>query len=1150
MGQIEIELAARLQRGPTVLFFGQTYLSIEGPIDPFLKEVTRKYGFKDSPVAGYASILDSPAASQPEASLAWMQERCRRMQPPNGLSYVAQFPWSSVFTSAIDVIWHEAFRQRWRELHLLLEEKFWPEDPRNKFRLNCVALFGSVDRTERSQRPPLSLFELGKRRQVAVALLRRLPEIVTPFGTLLIDGFSPSRDWLKADELGPVLDDLGPGQVHVFSADESFATDTYFQALASNQKVTLHGQSLAEFMRAAVSGGHLSTTPPVEVVGDGLTLRMRDKLLHLPVGLWRQVVRSATVLTSELLAVEPSMSRDARYSSFKAFLSRSSVRPDWQGLARGFAFRRTFVDELKKRVTRRIARPKMEDHPLVLHGQTGSGKTVGLGLLASDVYSEGGVPVLFVERRPQKPNRDDIDIFCRWAEEQGAPATLIVWDGMTEIDEYSTLQRYLEGRGRRIVMVGSTYKQPSEAAQNQRGLVAAPTELSPEEVSGFTEFLNALDPHLGEELLSNKRTVDSTFFVALYWLLPDTRPSIRDGVEREAQYTERQIRERAIQAINRAELSDSPLAIALVRSGVADRILQTAAATRTDHLVALQDIIGLVMVPGRFGIRVPIELLLRSTVTIPTATFVDVLRDVDLLRWDEDEAGNVSVGPRHSLEAQLLVQTRLGGAHTELQFAIRLIEALRGGPEGAAEREVDFAVELIRCMGPNSIESREFSPFFEELAKCLTRVRTQQGVTHPRLMLQEATLMREAAVFHSNNHEPYERLEPLFLEAEKTLTSALAALSDRPSANQLKSFILVELSSLLAASAHSLLRVPGRDKEALATYRRAREAILSARSLDPENYHPLDVMAWATRDVLKEGVLSLGERAELEADLLHSFTSSDVTAFNYVQQERFRSRQMEIGALLRRDSLTDEAFETLRAMGSCAGFYLRAYQLVKDVWDKSVIDDESGALCRRAREYIEGIDRMAREDRRCQYLAFKLWWLEHARHPPLQGNREVLPFARDAWQECYDRIQRTLGLSEFRVDPVLRYLIAVSSFHLERIAECWDHFSELERDAEHTLFGRRRIVRSYIAGSPDGHPEKYEGNITFVHPSRIKGEVYVPRIRRAVPFFVRDFRLREPQVAQPLGQFHIAFNFLGPIADPEAFYRYHGAESTNASSPD
>src|SRR5271154_2060858 len=174
----------RLKQGPSFLFLGQDYLRIETGQDPLLSEIIRKYGPQNVEGPSYYCVFDGDAAQHPDTALVWMDERCKRLSAPEWLHTVSQFAWNGIYTSSIDSIVHSAFRSAWREIQPIFEEKFNPSDPRNKRVLHCTFLFGSLNQADEMTRPPLTRFEWTKRRQVAVSLARRLPELVSPLGTL------------------------------------------------------------------------------------------------------------------------------------------------------------------------------------------------------------------------------------------------------------------------------------------------------------------------------------------------------------------------------------------------------------------------------------------------------------------------------------------------------------------------------------------------------------------------------------------------------------------------------------------------------------------------------------------------------------------------------------------------------------------------------------------------------------------------------------------------------------------------------------------------------------------------------------------------------------------------------------------------------
>lgn len=540
----ETELAQRLARGPAFLMLGQRYLALESGADPLLREVSRKLQ-QDPPFSSYAAFLNAPLPMDREAWLAWLDERCRRIAGPKWLELVAEYPWSGFFTTAIDSVWPKYMRQPWRELQPLFEEKFRPTDPRNRGVLHCTYLFGSVNRTEEGERPPVTRFEWSRRSQVAVGLARRLPELVTPLGTLIIEGYSGSDDWLPPEQLMPILADFGPGQVHIFSADKELEQDPYVREVVSTGRVTLHYELLARSLADAATAGAIQLGQPTYRDYRSHQIDLGETTLAVPAQLWNRVSRTAIIIDDLVLADPPPLSADAIYAAFRNFLSTADGEPNWSGFARGFAFRRGFEHELERIVDRRLETRGQNDEPIILHGPTGSGKTVALGALAYRMRRRKRCPVLYIDRRSQRPIPADIDVFCRWCEDADAAATLILWDGMIDPEEYAQVLRYLTSRGRQVVLVGTSYRQSAEG----KNLVPAPGELTPEERGRFIEFLERVEPSLKDLAPILSKFSDGTFLVALYRLLPPTRSAVRQGVSREMEFVEAELAKRAANAV-------------------------------------------------------------------------------------------------------------------------------------------------------------------------------------------------------------------------------------------------------------------------------------------------------------------------------------------------------------------------------------------------------------------------------------------------------------------------------------------------------------------------------------------------------------------------------------------------------------------------
>ncbi len=659
---------ARLRQGPAFLFLGQAYLKLQAAEDPLLALSLKKYGPAPAGTPSYNDLLSSSAGNAGEAAFAWMEERCRLISVPKWLEMVASFAWSGVYSSAVDSVWPRAFRTDWRELQSILEEKYRPRDPRNKSILHCTYLFGCVNRTDLAERPPLNKGEWRSRRQVAIALTRRLPELLTPRGVLAIEGYRGLNDWLPLDDLLPTIEALEPGQVHIFGCDDGMRSDPDLSTLAAKGHIFLHDENLAHLLNRGAEAGTLRLGPPDQATEEGHQITLDAGVLTVPRELWQNISRLSTVLDDTATGPYPAISEDALYREFREALAKTDSRPNWSAYARNLLFTRDFESGLKAETLKRLSTRDLSDSPLILHGPTTTGKTVALARLAYTVHTAGDFPVIFVERKTQKPGFAEIEQFCRWLESKGVRSTLLVWDGMLEPDEYIRAARYLTSKGRKVVVVGSCYR--LHVKQASTGYIEAPEQLTLKESGSFGSYLQTFHPELAAILGTAQSALARTFLATLYRLLPPTRSSIRLGVTKEIGLAEDLILKRASAATPESAFP-SALAKALFKAGIvspAEFLSSTSVALSEDAFSNLQALTGLIMVPGQFGIRVPVELLMRALEYRHGVHLADLLKDVDVFQWYEDSVGNIEIGPRNPLEAKLIAQARLGGRHPKFDL--------------------------------------------------------------------------------------------------------------------------------------------------------------------------------------------------------------------------------------------------------------------------------------------------------------------------------------------------------------------------------------------------------------------------------------------------------------------------------------------------
>lgn len=1118
----------RLRRGPAILFLGQNYLQVETGEDPLLKQIESRFG-GERRERSYDQLFEGSAHRNGDNALAWMSERCRGLSAPSWLRSVSEFSWSGVVSSAIDPVWLSAFRNDWRDVAPIYDNDYFPRNPRNRRELHCTFLFGSLNQTEPTQRPPLTKFEHLARMQAARNLFDRLPDVMTPLGVLAIEAYDPDRDWMTLADLIPTLQTLGSDQVHFFSVKSYWLDDPLLSELINMGKVTTHSESLSSALEKASARGLIKFGPQSEWASGARSIDLGDYSISIPRELWNRVNKFGTILDDRVLSPPQQISDEALYWEFRRFLFECGVRPLWSGFARGLAFHREFEDLLWEVTTNRLKRGTFNNHPVVVHGQTGTGKTVALGALAYRLAASRAYPTIYIERRAQRPNYADIDLYCQWLEDHGSDATLIVWDGMLASSDYYDLQSYLASRGRKAVVVGSSYKL-EESAPN---LVEVPDRLTSTEAPQFLAFLEQLGVDVTRHHRDALESRDPSYLVALYRFLPPARPQIRTGVVEELERLEANL-VASVEASTKKSQPLTALAEALLSAGIIDssrlEMLQEQSSARfsSNEIV---DLVDIVTVPGRFGLNIPIELLARTCGNTEFSNLAQMLRGVDLINALEDEAGRIAVGPRHRLEAELIVQSRIGDVHAEASIVSRIIRALNPSTWPDENDEMEFVISLLQEVGPRGDERPRFAPTFRDLSEAIADLREARNIKNPRLMLQEAYLLREWVTIQSRFGSRPEDTREILEDAQSILEEALELLGDSNGHRRLKTIIATELASNYGTiTVDSIMEPNTKQEDVKRDFQRLLDAVGSARELDSSAYNPVDVLAWTSWALAGSGTLDEFTRTEAIVDVIDALKTVDQDLLETHNVERLGVRRYEAFTLLGNENLSESAFQDLVAMGSASGYYIRALE-ISGARARDLDDDELDPLrVERAWKYLEEHRADISNDARCLNLLFDYWWITKMGQRLFASERLTLPMNGQEWLYGLHLINDIRAKGTYR-DLTLSFLEAVGLFHVNRTSQSLQSFREVESRAE-SLRGRRRIQKFFLASETGGAAQTFHGNVRWVHQEGRRGEVFVEELSRPIRFIPRDFSRPDIRRGEPLGEFHIGFSFIGPIADP------------------
>ena len=610
------KIITRISEGPAVLLLGQSYLG-KGKEHAFLHQINEKYQIKPEQTISYNDLLARKrTGEEAEHIFKWMHKLSDNMSIPLEYEMVASFPWSHVYTSAIDTVVLRMLRNEWRQIRPVYNDKDLLLNLRNQQRLHLTYLFGCVNQLDSKTSPPFNKFSLKSRTAVSKSFLTRLPEILTPRGILLIDGLDLEEDWLSfEDDLYSLIRDLGSEQVVLFGIPEDTENE-FLDDLIEAGKIMVFEESLDTFLLMADAAGLLSIPQAIDEEYLGHWVRIEDKKVPVSQALWNKTINWATILDNDLCLPEVMIDKNDPVQvvkGFENFLRQSGNTPDWSGYYYNYCFERDFQIELKEQIElirkeQNIGKATIEglDRPLIVHGQSSVGKTVGLGMVAYEYACQRkkNIPVLFIERKYQLPSVNDIEEVCRYFEKQGAKQTLIIWDGMQSPAQYESFLKRLDARGRQVILVGTCYRLKSKktrssrrAKRNKRSIIKKQyievrAKLSAGEKDRFTKFLRRIDPVLVNSFTRDKDA--ENFLVILFHYLVESRHSIAKGLASEANYTSKIIIEESLKSRQAAKKkpAEKPLLGQLLMQAGVDQ-MELAPAKNQDKTEAIADPGGL-----------------------------------------------------------------------------------------------------------------------------------------------------------------------------------------------------------------------------------------------------------------------------------------------------------------------------------------------------------------------------------------------------------------------------------------------------------------------------------------------------------------------------------------------------------------------------
>ena len=186
-------------------------------------------------------------------------------------------------------------------------------------------------------------------------------------------------------------------------------------------------------------------------------------------------------------------------------------------ITRTFPFRRETFDALVRAVRDRLADTSLKPDAIIVHGQSGVGKSIALADLALKMKQEAW-PVIYFGKAHTRIDRQRIDAACQGLERLQNVSALIIVDGLLDPLDYGTIADYLAARGRKAVVLGSSYKAGSQAIN-----VEFPATMSEHDQRLFVSHLATIERRLVDRI-GPKMLSDRHFLASLYRTLQRREP--------------------------------------------------------------------------------------------------------------------------------------------------------------------------------------------------------------------------------------------------------------------------------------------------------------------------------------------------------------------------------------------------------------------------------------------------------------------------------------------------------------------------------------------------------------------------------------------------------------------------------------------------
>ena len=1129
---------------PLVLFLGQDY-AYTNKGDPVLAKVISHLNIENEGNESWLSLLKSNKVTK--ETYEWLAERFERTTQTDFIDNIFQLSWSAVFTTSIDPQIAKKIESRGRVPESILSKDHYAKVARSRSRPPIYYLFGKCNEIDNSYSVPSNIFQLMQRKNTHTgALLNRVPDTVTSLGLLVVDGFRENRDWLSIDDMLAPLS-VNP-EIAVIWLGEAPINSIFFDAMISNGQILYDERSLSEIVLSMLVHSDSFSDEQLGVIEQRgtETITLNDgKFFSVPSYLRLRVESTANIIDDSWLEQYPIITGVELEEDFRRFHGGfGGIRNQFEGIRKGYAVKREFEKTLEKKCRDNLNNIGKSNGYIVVHGQSGTGKSVSLARVAYFLRNEFKLPILYSKNR--LPSASDIEDFIAEAEKSGAICVVLVCDANQSPDKYRDLAISLKSRGRKCLIIGSAYKIEGIRKKNINFIEASSTTTE-EEISKLYILLEQFAPRYGR--VAKLTPQDKNVFSLFYRHLTMGRARIIDGITDEARYTEQVIRIKA-RTMPQSYQPQFVLAQQLIKLGIGSPTVKLFEDESEEHTEAGIDaagkLIDLVMVAGRLDCPVPLNLLLRTLSSdknsLDYIQIAYLFEELDLFRWDTSDAEGHEyfIHPRLRLEAELICRRRLSERSKEIGYLLQLIKSVRYSSTDRRS-EITFILDLLIKMQKEGPRKNAYQDGYLDVANALTELRTKHNIIDASLMLQES-VFRRSAVHASDKKEnadirvlTIEQRDLILNEARAIVENARNQISERTlrASKKTQQSLAVEHASIYGYLAVGLARQDAGEDVVWSHYLAAKTAITTAISV-ANNHYPFDIALWTPIDVLKYKEFSLAHKMELLSDVLSIFDQADTVSFNDFSASKFESRKLKAAMELGFEKIEEESYLSLEKTNPSIAYYIKARSMCAGIFNGrfETIPDNLMKCVSEAVSFLMSKLNIVLTDIRPLQLLIQLIWIQKTHSFIFKKEKLIIPQDNKFQDEILLLVRNLNQLAGENKRNNFRLLEAVFEWVRGSAEHSRELFRELSSDTE--FEDSSRVTRRFILENNDV-VRGFKGRVI-----RDRGDghwtVSVFDLSRNIDLLGRDFNGDDISIGREISRFNIAFNYLGPIAEPLSRY--------------